>query len=133
MATVSSCGIKLQYVLSGLERKAKTLEIHMHFCGFCCSSVPFPVPIHLSLSLLVCPRPCPCPFPCPSPSVPDLVPVPVLVSLSLSLCPKLYVWKLSNIGAKPATTLQAGVLQFLFLISFIMLFTHLGMHLHAFT
>ena len=32
--TVSSCGIKLQEVISGLEEKAKTLDIHMHFCGF---------------------------------------------------------------------------------------------------
>jgi len=34
MITVSSCGVKLQEVLSGLENKAKTLDIHMHFCGF---------------------------------------------------------------------------------------------------
>ena len=33
MITVSSCGVKLQEVLSGLERQAKTLAIHMHFCG----------------------------------------------------------------------------------------------------
>ena len=33
--TVSSCGVKLQEVLSGLEkRKAKALDIHVHFCGF---------------------------------------------------------------------------------------------------
>ena len=31
---VLSCNVKLQLVLSGLERKAKTLDIHMHFCGF---------------------------------------------------------------------------------------------------
>ena len=31
---VSSCGVKLQEVLSGLEKKAKTLDIHVHFCGF---------------------------------------------------------------------------------------------------
>ena len=31
---VSSCGVKFQEVLSGLEKKAKTLDIHMHFCGF---------------------------------------------------------------------------------------------------
>ena len=31
MITVSSCSVKL---LSGLERKTKTLDIHMHFCGF---------------------------------------------------------------------------------------------------
>ena len=30
--TVSSCGVKLQEVLSGLD---KTLDIHVHFCGFC--------------------------------------------------------------------------------------------------
>ena len=29
--TVSSCSVKLQEVLSGLD---KTLDIHMHFCGF---------------------------------------------------------------------------------------------------
>jgi len=34
MIIVSSCGIKIQEVLSGLEKKAKTLDIHMHFCGF---------------------------------------------------------------------------------------------------
>ena len=35
MITVSSCGVKLQEVLLGLEKKkAKTLDIHMHFCGF---------------------------------------------------------------------------------------------------
>ena len=34
MITVSSCGVKLQEVLSGLEKKAKTLDIHVHFCGF---------------------------------------------------------------------------------------------------
>ena len=34
MITVSSCGVKLQEVLSGLENKAKTLDIYMHFCGF---------------------------------------------------------------------------------------------------
>jgi len=34
MMTVSSCGVKLQEVLSGLEKKAKTLDIHVHFCGF---------------------------------------------------------------------------------------------------
>ena len=36
MITVSSCGVKLQEVLSGLglEKKAKRLDIHMHFCGF---------------------------------------------------------------------------------------------------
>ena len=34
MITVSCCGVKLQEVLSGLEEKAKTLDIHMHFCGF---------------------------------------------------------------------------------------------------
>ena len=33
MITVSRCAVKLQYVLSGLERQAKTLGIHMHFCG----------------------------------------------------------------------------------------------------
>ena len=32
--TVSSCGVKLQEVLSGLEKRAKALEIHMHFCDF---------------------------------------------------------------------------------------------------
>ena len=33
--TVSSCGVKLQEILSGLEKqKLKALEIHMHFCGF---------------------------------------------------------------------------------------------------
>ena len=31
MITVSSCGVKLQEVLSGLEKK---VDIHMHFCGF---------------------------------------------------------------------------------------------------
>ena len=31
--TVSSCGVKLQEVLSGFEKKAKALGIHMHFCG----------------------------------------------------------------------------------------------------
>ena len=31
MITVSSCDVKLQEVLSGLEKK---LDIHMHFCGF---------------------------------------------------------------------------------------------------
>ena len=31
MITVSSCGVKLQEVLSGLEKK--TLDIHLHFCG----------------------------------------------------------------------------------------------------
>ena len=31
MTTVSSCGAKLQYVLSGLKRQAKTLGIHMRF------------------------------------------------------------------------------------------------------
>jgi len=34
MITVSSCGVKLQEVFSGLEEKAKTLDMHMHFCGF---------------------------------------------------------------------------------------------------
>ena len=34
MITVSSCGVKLQYILSGLERKAKTLDKQVHFCGF---------------------------------------------------------------------------------------------------
>ena len=34
MITVSSCGVKPQQVLSGLERKAEILDIHMHFCGF---------------------------------------------------------------------------------------------------
>ena len=34
MTTVSSCGVKLQQVLLGLERQAKTLGMHMHFCGF---------------------------------------------------------------------------------------------------
>ena len=34
MITVSSCGVKPQRVLSGLERKAEILDIHMHFCGF---------------------------------------------------------------------------------------------------
>ena len=34
MITVSSCGVKLQEVLSGLDKKAKTLDRHMHFCGF---------------------------------------------------------------------------------------------------
>jgi len=34
MMNVSSCGIKLQEVLSGLGKKAETLDIHMHFCGF---------------------------------------------------------------------------------------------------
>ena len=33
MITVSS-SVKIQQVLSGLERQAKTLGIHMHFCGF---------------------------------------------------------------------------------------------------
>ena len=32
--SVSSCGVKLQKVVSGLEKKAKTLDIHMHYCGF---------------------------------------------------------------------------------------------------
>ena len=31
MITVSSCGVKLQKVVSDLE---KELDIHMHFCGF---------------------------------------------------------------------------------------------------
>ena len=31
MITVSSCGIKLQEVLSLLGKKDKTLDIHMHF------------------------------------------------------------------------------------------------------
>ena len=31
MITVSSCGVKRQEVLSSLE---KTLDIHVHFCGF---------------------------------------------------------------------------------------------------
>ena len=31
MLTVSSCGVKLQEVPLGLEKKAKTLDIHMHF------------------------------------------------------------------------------------------------------
>ena len=34
MKTVSSCGVKLQEVHSGVEKKAKTLDIHVHFCGF---------------------------------------------------------------------------------------------------
>ena len=35
MITVSSCGVKLQEVLSGLgKKKAKTLDRHVHFCGF---------------------------------------------------------------------------------------------------
>ena len=34
MITVISCGVKLQEVVSGLEKKAKTLDIHMHFCDF---------------------------------------------------------------------------------------------------
>ena len=34
MITVSSCGIKLQEVLLGLEKMAKTLGLHMHSCGF---------------------------------------------------------------------------------------------------
>ena len=35
MIIVSSCGVKLQEDLSRLgKRKAKTLEIHVHFCGF---------------------------------------------------------------------------------------------------
>ena len=32
--TVSSYGVKLQEVLSGLEEKTKTLDIHVHCCGF---------------------------------------------------------------------------------------------------
>ena len=31
MLTISSCGVKLQEVPLGLEKKAKTLDIHMHF------------------------------------------------------------------------------------------------------
>jgi len=31
--TVSSCGVKVQEVLSGLDKEAKTMDIHMHFCG----------------------------------------------------------------------------------------------------
>ena len=31
---LKSCGVKLQKVLSGLDKKAKTLDIHMNFCGF---------------------------------------------------------------------------------------------------
>ena len=34
MITVSSCGVQLQEVFSGLEKKAKILDIHVHFCGF---------------------------------------------------------------------------------------------------
>ena len=35
MITVSSCGVKLQEILSGLEKqRLKALDIHMHFCGF---------------------------------------------------------------------------------------------------
>ena len=34
MITVSSYGVKLQEVLSGFNKKAKTLDIHVHFCGF---------------------------------------------------------------------------------------------------
>ena len=34
MISVSSCGVKLQEVLSGSEKKAKTLDMHVHFCGF---------------------------------------------------------------------------------------------------
>ena len=41
LITVYSCGVKLQEVLSGLE-KAKTLDILMHFCGFSQDSfIPF--------------------------------------------------------------------------------------------
>jgi len=41
--TVSSCGVKLQEILLGLEKKAKALEIHMHFCGFSQHSFFFPL------------------------------------------------------------------------------------------
>jgi len=34
MMTVSRCGVKFEEVLSGLEENAKTLDIHMHLCGF---------------------------------------------------------------------------------------------------
>jgi len=34
MITVSSCGVKLQEVFSGLEKNGKTLNIHVHICGF---------------------------------------------------------------------------------------------------
>ena len=34
MITVSSCGVEVLEVLSGLEKRAKTLDIHMYFCGF---------------------------------------------------------------------------------------------------
>ena len=34
MIAYPSWGVKLQYILSGLERKANILDIHMHLCGF---------------------------------------------------------------------------------------------------
>ena len=34
MINVSSSGVKLQEVLSGLEKKKPTLKIQVHFCGF---------------------------------------------------------------------------------------------------
>ena len=35
MITVSSCGVKLQELLSGLQEVAKTLNTNASFCGFC--------------------------------------------------------------------------------------------------
>ena len=51
MITVSSCCVKLEEVLSGLKKKAKTLDIHVHFCGF--SQRSFFSPFHLG-----CNNPC---------------------------------------------------------------------------
>ena len=41
ITTVSSCGVKLQQVLSGLERRAKTLDIHIHFSDFSFIAINF--------------------------------------------------------------------------------------------
>jgi len=48
MVTVSSCGVKLQEVLSALRKRAKTLDIHVHFCG-CVSSGGSPTPAGTSV------------------------------------------------------------------------------------
>jgi len=48
MITASSCCVKLEEVLSGLKKKAKTLDIHVHFCGF--SQRSFFFPFHLGFN-----------------------------------------------------------------------------------
>ena len=50
--TQVSSGVKLQEVLSGLEKKAKTLDMHMYFCGFSQHSLLFFLPFGVEFSSL---------------------------------------------------------------------------------